>query len=178
MQDGISDGSETKRPDEPQLGQFTAILLPHRSLSRKGFITLMIVSAAINSVLGVAFALGGAWPVAGFCATTVGLLYLAFRLNYRAARMSETIVLSTPELRLTRRHPTGRTESWSFNPYWVRFQHERRDYAADELSLASHGRKLVFGAFLSDIEKNSFAAALTAALARLKGHSSTHLREM
>ena len=31
----------------------------------------------------------------------------------------------------------------------------RRDYAADELSLASHGRKLVFGAFLSDIEKDS-----------------------
>ena len=116
--------------------------------------------------------------MAGFCAIAVGLLYLAFRLNYRAARMSETIVLSEPELRLTRRHPTGRTESWSFNPYWVRFQHVRRDYAADELSLASHGRKLVFGAFLSDIEKDSFADALTAALARQKRHSSTHFREM
>ncbi len=178
MQDGISDGGETKRPDEPQLPQFSATLLPHRSLSRKGFITLMLVIGAINSVLGVAFALRGAWPVAGFCALAVGLLYLAFRLNYRAARMSETIVLSEPELRLTRRHPTGRTESWSFNPYWVRFQHVRRDYAADELSLASHGRKLVFGAFLSDIEKDSFAAALTAALARQKRHSSTHFREM
>ena len=116
--------------------------------------------------------------MAGFCATAVGLLYLAFRLNYRAARMSETILLSEPELLLTRRHPTGRTESWSFNPYWVRFQHVRRDYAADELSLASHGRKLVFGAFLSDIEKDSFAAALTAALARQKRHSSTHFRGM
>jgi len=175
MQNGISGGSETKRPDKPPLPQFSATLLPHRSLSRKGFIALMLVSGAINSVLGVAFALRGAWPVAGFSAAAVGLLYLAFRLNYRAARMSETIVLSEPELLLTRRHPTGRTESWSFNPYWVRFQHVRRDYAADELSLASHGRKLVFGAFLSDIEKDSFAAALTAALAR---HSSMHFKEM
>ena len=178
MQDGISGGSETKRPDEPQLPQFSATLLPHRSLSRKGFIALMLVSGAINSVLSVAFALRGAWPVAGFCALAVGLLYLAFRLNYRAARMSETIVLSEPELLLTRRHPSGRTESWSFNPYWVRFQHERRDYAAVELSLASHGRKLVFGTFLSDTEKNRFAAALTAALARQKRHSSMHFRGM
>ena len=178
MQDGISGGSETKTPDEPQLPRFSATLLPHRSLSRKGFIALMLVSGAINSVLSVAFALKGAWPVAGFSATAVGLLYLAFRLNYRAARMSETIVLSEPELLLTRRHPTGRTESWSFNPYWMRFQHVRRDYAADELSLASHGRKIVFGAFLSDIEKDAFAVALTAALARHKHHSSMHLSEM
>jgi len=178
MQDGISGGSETTMSDEPQLPQFSATLLPHRSLSRKGFIALMLFSGAINSVLSVAFALRGAWPVAGFCATAVGLLYLAFRLNYRHAQMSETIVLSEPELRLTRRHPTGRTESWSFNPYWVRFQHLRRDYAADELSLASHGRKLVFGAFLSDVEKDSFAAALNAALLRQKRHSSTHFREM
>jgi uncharacterized membrane protein len=78
---------------------------------------------------------------------------------------------------VTRHHPSGWAESWSFNPYWVRFQHERRDYAADELSLASHGRKLVFGAFLSDGEKGSFAAAFIAALARQK-HQSMHFREM
>ena len=45
---------------------------------------------------------------------------------------------------------------------------QRRDFAANELSLASHGRKLVFGAFLSDIEKDSLAAALSAALLRQK----------
>ena len=98
MQDGITGGSEAKRLDEPQLAQFSATLLPHRSLSRKGFITLMLVFGGINSVLSVAFALRGARPVAGFCGLAVGLLYLAFRLNYRAARMSETLVLSEPEL--------------------------------------------------------------------------------
>ncbi len=178
MQDGISGSSETAGEGQPPLPQFTATLLPHRSLSRKGFIALMLFSGGINSTVGIAFAFRGAWPVAGFCALAAGLLYLAFRLNYRAARMSETIVLSEPELRVMRRHPTGRTESWSFNPYWVRFQHVRRPYAADELSFASHGRKLVFGAFLSNVEKDSFAAALNAALLRQKRHSSMHFREM
>ena len=138
----------------------------------------MVAIAGMSSATGIAFALRGAWPVAAFCVLAVVLLYLAFRLNYRAARMSESIVLAGPELRVTRRHPSGLTESWTFNPYWVRFQHVRRDYAADELSLASHGRKLVFGAFLSDGEKDSFAAALTAALARQQPHSSMHLSEM
>jgi|SRR5208337_2968528 len=178
MQIGVSGSSEAAGEEEPPFAQFSATLLPHRSLSRKGFIALMLISGVTSSAIGVAFALRGAWPVAGFCGLALGLLYLAFHLNYRAARMSETILLCGPELRVTRKDPTGRTESWSFNPYWVRFQHVRRDYAADELSLASHGRKLVFGAFLSDGEKASFSAAFIAALARQKHQSSMHFREM
>ncbi len=178
MQDGVSGSSVSLGPDEPPLPQFSATLLPHRSLSRKGFLAVMVTIAAMSSATGIAFALRGAWPVAAFCELAVGLLYVAFRLNYRAARMSESIVLSGPELRVTRLYPSGRTESWSFNPYWVKFQHVRRDYAADELSLASHGRKLVLGAFLSDGETDSLAASLTAALARQKHHSSMHLSEM
>jgi uncharacterized membrane protein len=178
MQDGVSGGNETNGPDEPSLPQFSATLLPHRSLSRKGFVALMVMIAGMSSAIGLAFALRGAWPVAAFCGLAVILVYLAFRLNYRAARLTERIILSGAELRVTRVHPSGRAECWSFNPYWVRFQHVRHDYAAGELSLASHGRKLVFGAFLSDIEKDSLAAALTAALARQKRYSSMHFREM
>ncbi len=178
MQDSVSGSSKTNRPEKPPLPQFSATLLPHRSLSRKGFVALMVTITGMDSAVGLTFAVRGAWPVAVFCGLAVVLVYLAFRLNYFAARMSETVVLSEPELRVTRRHPTGRVESWSFNPYWVRFQHERRDYAVDELSLASHGRKLVFGAFLTDIEKESFAAALNAALLRQKRYSSMHFREM
>ena len=134
----------------------------------------MLASGAINAVLGTALALRGAWPAGAFLGLASGLLYLAFRLNYRAARIREEIVLSGPELRVTRLYPSGRKQSWIFNPYWVRLQHVRRAYAADELSLTSHGRKLVFGAFLSDIEKEDLAAALNEALSRPKPHSSTH----
>jgi uncharacterized membrane protein len=101
----------------------------------------------------------------GFFGLDAALCYAAFRWNYRAARFSERIDLAERELRVTRIHPSGKAESWSFNPYWVRFEHRQHDYAADELSLTSHGRKLIFGAFLSDSEKASFAAALKTALA-------------
>jgi uncharacterized membrane protein len=174
MQNGISGSSGTEREGEPPFPQFSATLLPHRSLSRKGFVALMLTTGSLSLGAGAAFAIRGAWPVAGFSSLAIILLYLAFRLNYRAARLTESVILAERELRITRRHPSGARESWSFNPYWVRFQHLRRDYEADELSLSSHGRKLVFGAFLSDSEKLSFAAAFSATLAR---HSAMHLRE-
>ena len=98
------------------------------------------------------------------------LCYAAFQLNYRGARLSEKIDLAESELRVTRSYPSGKAESWSFNPYWVRFELRLRDNAADEMSLTSHGRKLIFGAFLSDGEKAQFATALNAALAQQKAN--------
>jgi uncharacterized membrane protein len=127
---------------------------------------LMLVIGAVSILSGIVFISMGAWPVTGFFGLDAVLCYAAFRWNYRAARLSEQVDLAERELRITRIHPSGKTESWSFNPYWVRFEHRQREYAANELSLTSHGRKLIFGAFLSDGEKARFAATLTAALAR------------
>ena len=154
-----------------QAPRFTATLLPHRSLSRKGFMVLMLVIVAVSILNGILFIAMGAWPVTGFFGLDALLCYAAFRWNYRAARMSEQVDLAERELRVTRVHPSGKTESWSFNPYWVRFEHRQQDYAAGELSLTSHGRKLIFGAFLSDGEKAKFAAALKAALAGQQGYT-------
>ncbi len=165
-------GSGVQRP------RFTATLLPHRSLSRKGFIILMLCIAGVSVFSGIVFVAMGAWPVTGFFGLDAALFYLAFRLNYRAARLSEKVDLAEEELRVTRVHPSGKMESWSFNPYWVRFELSRRDYAAGELSLTSHGRKLVFGAFLSDGEKARFAAALKLALASQGNYSSIHFKEI
>lgn len=143
---------------------FSATLLPHRSLSRKGFLTLMVLVGAVSFICGIVFALMGAWPVFGFFGLDVVLIYIAFRINYRDAKLVEEIDLSAHELKVTRVHPSGRSESWSFNPYWVRLELREFENGADELSLTSHGRKLIFGAFLSDREKKDFASALHAAL--------------
>jgi uncharacterized membrane protein len=148
---------------------FRAILLPHRSLGRKGFIVLMSAVSAVSFITGVAFYMLGAWPMAGFCALDVLLIYGAFRLNYRAARLHELVELNESELRLTRVYPSGRSQSWTFNPYWVRLELEEHETQADRLSLKSHGRVLIFGNFLSDEEKRGFATALTTALSGLRG---------
>jgi uncharacterized membrane protein len=162
----MTEDTESQSESGVPFAWFTATLLPHRSLSRKGFAGLMVTIAAVSFLGGIVFVAMGAWPVTGFFGLDAALCYGAFRLNYRAARLSEKVELAGRELRITRIHPSGRAESWSFNPYWVRFEHRSWDNAAGELSLTSHGRKLVFGAFLSGPEKASFAAALRAALAR------------
>jgi uncharacterized membrane protein len=168
MQHSVAGDSEATDASATGYIRFTATLLPHRSLSRKGFLILTIAIGAVSLIGGAMFVAMGAWPVTGFFGLDAVLCYAGFRWNYRAARLAEKIDLAESELRVTRLHPSGKSETWSFNPYWVRFEHRRHDNAADELSLTSHGRKLIFGAFLSDGEKESFAAALDAALARQK----------
>jgi uncharacterized membrane protein len=129
----------------------------------------MSVVIAISFITGLAFYMLGAWPVMGFFGLDVLLIYGAFKLNYRAARLHELVELSENELRLTRVYPSGHSQSWTFNPYWVRLELEERETEADRLSLRSHGRVLTFGNFLSDDEKRGFADALAAALRGLKG---------
>ena len=159
---------ETILPHLPPPEHFRAVLLPHQSLGRKGFIILMSVICAVSLAGGLAFLLRGAWPVTGFLALDILLIYGAFRLNYRAARLREFIELTESELKLTRVYPSGRSQSWTFNPYWVRLELKEYETQADRLSLRSHGRVLIFGNFLSDEEKRGFADALTAALQGLR----------
>ncbi|NJM34416.1 MAG: DUF2244 domain-containing protein [Rhodomicrobium sp.] len=160
--------SETAQtPPDPT--QFSAVLLPHRSLGRKGFIVLMIFISAISFVTGLGFYMLGAWPVMGFFGLDVLLIYGAFRLNYRAARLYETVELRQSELKVTRVYPSGRSQSWSFNPYWVRLELEESETTANRLSLRSHGRVFPFASFLSNDEKRGFAHALQSALYDLRG---------
>ena len=49
---------------EPTL--FSALLTPHRSLNRTGFLVLMVFIGVVSFIAGIAFLLMGAWPVLGF----------------------------------------------------------------------------------------------------------------
>jgi uncharacterized membrane protein len=144
--------------------QFSAVLTPHRSLGPRGFLVFMAAISAISFGTGLMFFLMGAWPVMGFMGLDVLLVYIAFRINFRALRVYETVDLSPEALTVTRVAPTGRSQSWRFNPYWVRLSLDERVGRTSELSLASHGQRLVFGSFLTDPEREDFAAALREAL--------------
>jgi uncharacterized membrane protein len=143
---------------------FAAVLTPHRSLSPKGFAVLMTLVCIVSFGTGLLFYLLGAWPVIGFMGIDVALIYIAFKLNYRAARLYETVDLTRNALTVTRVQPSGKAQSWSFNPYWVRLDLEERIGRSSELSIASHGKRLVFATFLTDPEREDFAQALSKAL--------------
>lgn len=150
---------------EPQTaGTFNAILTPHRSLSPLGFLVLMSAISLVSFGVGIVFLLLGAWPVFGFFGLDVLLIYFAFKLNYRSGREYETVELSPNLLKLTRVDPRGHRQIHDFNPYWVRVGLTEEYDGRTVMWLASHGRELVFGRFLSDDERREFAEALRSAL--------------
>ncbi len=129
------------------------VLYPNRSLSRKGLWIVMGLLLLGSAILCGAFLIHGAWPVLGFFGLDLVLLYAGFRASYRSGRMRERIVLSEKDLHVIREDPKGRRQRFSFNPYWVRVRLEHGHDEDCELSLQSHGRKLVIGAFLSPEER-------------------------
>ena len=152
------------QPEAQQNQPFRAILHPHRSLGPTGFVVLMLAIGGVSFVTGMVFLLMGAWPVFGFFGLDVALVYLAFRLNYRAGRLYETVELTPETLTVTRVHPSGKRESFDFNPYWVRVQLAQAPHGRTELRLALHGREFALGQFLTDDERREFCDALSGAL--------------
>ncbi len=149
-------------------GAFRAVLHQHRSLSPTGFLILMTAIGGVSFVTGMVFLAMGAWPVFGFFGLDVALIYMAFKLNYRSGRLYEMVELTPMMLTVTRVHPSGKRESFDFNPYWVRVLLAQRQDGRTELRLASHGREFSFGRFLTDDERRNFSNALTNAVAQAR----------
>jgi uncharacterized membrane protein len=159
--------ADNDRTPEPTI--FSAVLTPHRSLSRKGFLILMTVLGLISFATGTAFLLAGAWPVFGFCGLDVLLIYFAFRLSYRRAKAYEQVTVTPSELTVRQVSHHGRISEWTLNPLWVKLDRVvHAEFGIERLFLVSHGRRLAIAGFLGPQEKESFALALSAALGEAK----------
>src|SRR6266403_759335 len=133
-------------PAQPEL--FSALLTPHRSLNRTGFLLLM-----------------GAWPVLGFFGLDALAIYWAFRVNFLRARASEEISITPSELRVRLVSHRGHVVEWVLNPLWVQLdQKTHAEFGIEKLYLVSRGRRVSIASFLGPDEKASFAKALLAAL--------------
>jgi uncharacterized membrane protein len=149
--------------DEPTL--FSAILTPHRSLGRTGFLAVMLLIGGISFAAGLVFFLAGAWPVVGFLGLDVLLVYWAFRVSYRTAAAYEQVTMTPTTLKVRKVSHRGEVAEWMLNPVWVRLQREaHEEFGIERLFLVSHGRRLPVAGFLGPQEKASFATALSAAL--------------
>ena len=153
-------------PDGGEQALFSALLTPHRSLHRSGFVVVMAAFSAISLATGIVFLLIGAWPVVGFLAVDVLAIYWAFRINFRSARAYEEILITPSELHLKRVSHRGHVMEWACNPLWVRLdQVVHQEFGVERLYLVSRGRRVAVARFLGPDEKASFAKALTSALA-------------
>jgi uncharacterized membrane protein len=149
--------------EEPTL--FSAVLTPHRSLGRTGFLVLMCLIGGISFVAGLVFFIAGAWPVMGFFGLDVLLVYIAFKVSYRTAAAYEQVTMTPSTLTVRKVSHRGKVAEWTLNPVWVRLQREaNEEFGIERLFLVSHGRRLPVATFLGPAEKANFATALSVAL--------------
>lgn len=160
--------SESARPGYEHGGgpvYFDTVLRPHRSLSPAGFGLLMAALTVGLAGLGFAFFAIGAWPVLGFCGLEFGLVYLAFRINYRDGRAYEHLRLGATTFEVRRVDGRGRSRGiWRFEPNWLRVAIDDPPDHGSQLALSSHGRELVVGSFLTPEERLDLARALRRAI--------------
>jgi uncharacterized membrane protein len=155
--------------DELEPTIFSAVITPHRSLGRAGFLVLMGIFGAVSIIAGMAFLIDGAWPVFGFFGLDVLLLYWAFRLNYRRAGAYEEVKVTPSALTVRKVSHRGRAREWVLNPLWVKLDkvvHE--EYGIERLFLIARGKHLAIASFLGPDEKANFAKELGRALTEAK----------
>jgi uncharacterized membrane protein len=149
---------------------FEAVLSPHRSLGRLGFVLLMSVVTVITAVHMVIFARVGAWPVFAFFGLDLALLFGAFWLSYR----------SGPDARIRQRVAHGprgearsRLRDGPLNIGSTRSGHAStstgmRRSASPRCRSAAKAKRPTSASFLNPDDKESFASAFQRALATIK----------
>jgi len=142
---------------------FDATLSPNRSLSQRWFWRLIGVVAALEIALACVFWAQGAYPVSGFLLAGMVALIIAFRVNYAAGRAREIVQICPARVMVERRPAFGAGEAWQVSPQWAQVAQD-----SGAVRIASAGRALRIGAFLSPQERDAFAAALRQALARAR----------
>jgi uncharacterized membrane protein len=152
-------------PEAAQPELFSALVTPHRSLNRTGFLVVMAFVSVVSFAAGIAFLLMGAWPVLGFFCLDLLAIYWAFRINFRRAKAREEILMTPSELRVRRVSHRGHVVEFVFNPLWVQLDRKTHaEFGIEKLYLVSKGRRVAVASFLGPDEKASFANALVAAL--------------
>ncbi len=145
---------------------FEAVIVPHRSLSRRGLRLLLGAITLICCANAAAFIRIGAWPVGGFTGVELLLAAVLLRLNATAARASELLLLTPVELRIVRTDPKGRRQERVLSPAWLTVHLEERPGRVCGLWLGTRGVREEVARSLGEEAKRDLAHALEDALDR------------
>lgn len=148
---------------------FAAELTPYRSLGRKGFRIMLVITGGICLLHAAFFLTTGAWPIGLFFGLDFLLLWGAFWLNYRSGRIREEVTVSRSNVSVRKFSPAGRMVEHRFNPFWARFRVKRHhEFGITSMHLTGEGRRTDIGSFLNPDDRESFAKAFRGALATVK----------
>ena len=146
----------------PESGEDRLHLWPHRSLSQRGFVwfiglTAVMIAVPLIGILGTPVL----WALLPFLLGTIWSVWFALRKNGRDRDIVEDLRLSSNRITLVRHGPNGSRKDWEANPYWLRLTlHETGGPVPNYLTLKADGREVELGAFLSEDERIALAADL------------------
>ena len=132
----------------------------------------MIVLAGLMFSVGLGFFLVGAWPVIGFLGLEILVVWLAFKMNYRAARKREILLADDKNFRIERTDENGDTETEEMPSAWLKVQLEKDPCHAhsetEKLIVRSHGKEAEIGAFLHQSEKKQLLPEINTMLDKVR----------
>lgn len=148
---------------------FDAVLYPHRSLGPRGVRNVILGISTALVLVALFFTSMGAWPVLPFFGFEILLIWWAFRTNERDGHAFERVRLTPQELTVARVRPSGREQHHRIAPpHWLSVNLTPVPGGSNELRLASHGRSLKVGGFLTPEERSEMAEELRQAVRRLR----------
>lgn len=145
-----------------------AVITPHRSLSRRGFIVLVCALTAINAATAVLFLAMGAGPIPIFLGLDLLAVILAFVASRRAASRREHIQVTAAEVRVLLETPRGAQTVWVSPTAFTRVALEGEAQDETDLRLCLSDRALPVARVLSRPERLAFAQALDGAIIRAR----------
>lgn len=160
-------GNATNPPEDAPV--FTAELRPYRSLGRRGFRIFFLIAGLLSLVHAFVFLIIGAWPIVFFFGLDYLLLFGAFWLNYRSALSREEVSVSRTDVAVRKFTPSGQITEHRFNPFWARFNVARhQEIGIVSMTISGGGRRTDIGSFLNRDDRETFALALSGALATVR----------
>jgi uncharacterized membrane protein len=145
-------------------------LWPHRSLTAKGFVVFMTITAlALSLPLVAMLGTGVLWGLLPFMLLALGGVWYGISRNQKDMTLHEVLELAEDRIALTRHNPRRAAQHWEANPYWVELRLHARDGPVENyLTLRGSDREVELGAFLSPEERLDLHAELQDRLNRIR----------
>ena len=135
-------------------------LEPSKSLRPEGANLVLVILGGFGLVISGSFMVFGAWPVFGFMALDVLLIYIAFQAQYRRSNRGQEITISNDKIEIKYFKGGVCVKTILLNKYWAKLEQFNCFNRRSKLMFSSHGKFSEIGEFLSLKEKQKLVADL------------------
>ncbi len=136
---------------------FKIVVKPNCSLTVKNTIRLVVGLAAISMLIGIGFALAGAWLVLPFAGLEIVAIAYAFYYIYQRSGDFESITIQDDSV-IVEKYGYKASDKAVFQRYWARVSLRKQISGRGALFIGSHGKEVEFGRhFVNDEQRELLA---------------------